>query len=76
MAQGINKVFCLYEGKNQALIWSIMITIQIPVPSILPASAKQSEPVFTKEQPPVCLCHTYSGNKAASIPYRLKAVDC
>lgn len=51
----------------QKVILMITITIQIPVPPIppAPAGAKQPEPVFTKEQPPVCRYHVRYGNKAA-----------
>lgn len=51
----------------QKVILMITITIQIPVPPIppAPAGAKQPEPVFTKEQQPVCRCHVRYGNRAA-----------
>lgn len=51
----------------QRMILMITITIQIPVPPIPPAPAgtKKPEPVFTKEQPPICRCHVRYGNKAA-----------
>ena len=51
----------------QDMILTITITIQIPVPPIppAPAGAKQPEPVFTKEQPPVYRCHVRYGNRAA-----------
>ena len=45
-------------------VLTITITIQIPVPPT-PADAEQPEPVFAKEQPPVCRCHVRYGNKAA-----------
>lgn len=48
-------------------VLTITITIQIPVPPMppAPAGAKKPEPVFTKEQPPVCRCHVRYGNRAA-----------
>lgn len=51
----------------QRMILMITITIQIPVPPMppAPADAKQPEPVFTKEQSPVCRCHVRYGNRAA-----------
>lgn len=53
----------------QDMILTITITIQIPAPPMLPApapaDAKQPEPVFTKEQPPVCRCHVRYDNRAA-----------
>lgn len=51
----------------QKVILMITITIQIPVPPMppMPAGAKQSQPVFTKEQPPVFRCHVRYDNKAA-----------
>lgn len=45
-------------------VLTITITIQIPVPPA-PAGAKQPEPVFAKEQPPVCRCHVRYANQAA-----------
>ena len=45
-------------------VLTITITIQIPVPPT-PAGAEQPEPIFAKEQPPVCRCHVRYGNKAA-----------
>ena len=51
----------------QKEILMITITIQIPVPPMppAPAGAEQLEPVFAKEQPPVCRCHVRYGNRAA-----------
>ena len=51
----------------QDMILTITFTIQIPAPPMppAPAGAKQPEPVFTKEQPPVCCCHVRYGNRAA-----------
>lgn len=48
-------------------VLTITITVQIPVPPMpsTPAGAKKPEPVFTKEQPPVCRCHVRYGNRAA-----------
>ena len=51
----------------QKMILMITITIQIPVPPMppTPVGAKQLEPFFAKEQPPVCRCHVRYGNRAA-----------
>lgn len=45
----------------------ITITIQIPEPPTppAPAAAKRPEPVFAKEQPPVCRRKVRYGTKAA-----------
>ncbi len=51
----------------QEIILTITITIQIPEPPPPPAptAAKRPEPVFTKEQPPVCRGKVRYGTKAA-----------
>ena len=43
----------------QELILTITVTIRIPEPPMppTPASAKKPEPVFAKQQPPVCRHH-------------------
>ena len=49
------------------LILKISITIFIqdsPLPPA-PTAAKRPEPVFPKEQPPMCRCKVRYGNKAA-----------
>ena len=44
-----------------------VIFIQIPEPPLppAPAGARRPEPVFTKEQPPVCRCKVRYGKRAA-----------
>ena len=51
----------------QKEILMITITIQIPVPPMppAPAGAEQPEPVFAKEQPPVCRCQWRDFYRAA-----------
>lgn len=49
------------------IVLTITITIQIPEPPLshAPVGAKRPEPVFTKEQPPMCRCKVRYGTKAA-----------
>ena len=49
------------------IILKITITIFIPEPPLPPAptAAKRPEPIFTKEQPPMCRCKVRYGTKAA-----------
>lgn len=48
----------------QEIVLTIIITIQMPMPPA-PTGAKRPEPVFTKEQPPMCRCKVFYGNGAA-----------
>ena len=62
----------------QRMILMIMITIQILVPPMPPAptDAKQPEPVFTKEQPPVCRRWTRNWKRPCSTGQTGNTVRC